>query len=61
MTRFGIHHGSVTVGHSVPRTGLSKLHGTTILVSDAVERDARGRFAFRRIRRQQEALTFLGE
>jgi adenylate cyclase len=31
--------------------GLNKLYGTTILVSDAIERDARGRFAFRRIDR----------
>ena len=31
--------------------GLNKLYGTTILVSEAIERDARGRFAFRRIDR----------
>jgi adenylate cyclase len=31
--------------------GLNKLYGTTILVSDAIERDARGQFAFRRVDR----------
>jgi adenylate cyclase len=31
--------------------GLNKLYGTTILVSDAIERDARARFAFRRVDR----------
>ncbi|HEX3758419.1 MAG TPA: adenylate/guanylate cyclase domain-containing protein, partial [Kofleriaceae bacterium] len=31
--------------------GLNKHYGTTILVSDAVERDARDRFAFRRVDR----------
>jgi adenylate cyclase len=31
--------------------GLNKLYGTTILVSDAIEREARGQFAFRRVDR----------
>jgi adenylate cyclase len=31
--------------------GLNKLYGTAILVSDAIERDARGEFAFRRVDR----------
>jgi adenylate cyclase len=31
--------------------GLNKLYGTTILVSDAIEREARDRFAFRRVDR----------
>ena len=31
--------------------GLNKAYGTTILVSDAIERDARGQFAFRRVDR----------
>jgi adenylate cyclase len=31
--------------------GLNKRYGTTILVSDAIERDARGHFAFRRVDR----------
>jgi adenylate cyclase len=69
VTRFGIHHGSVMVGHfgapdrfsftaigdgvnlAARLEGLNKLYGTTILVSDAIERDARGQFAFRRIDR----------
>jgi adenylate cyclase len=69
VTRFGIHHGSVMVGHfgapdrfsftaigdgvnlAARLEGLNKLYGTTILVSDAIERDARDQFAFRRIDR----------
>jgi adenylate cyclase len=69
VTRFGIHHGSVMVGHfgapdrfsftaigdgvnlAARLEGLNKLYGTTILVSDAIERDARSQFTFRRIDR----------
>jgi adenylate cyclase len=69
VTRFGIHHGPVMVGHfgapdrfsftaigdgvnlAARLEGLNKLYGTTILVSDAIERDARGHFTFRRVDR----------
>jgi adenylate cyclase len=69
VTRFGIHHDRVMVGHfgapdrfsftaigdgvnlAARLEGLNKLYGTTILVSDAIERDARDHFAFRRVDR----------
>jgi len=69
VTRFGLHHGRVMVGHfgapdrfsftaigdgvnlAARLEGLNKLYGTTILVSDAIERDARDQFCFRRIDR----------